>query len=612
MTGFQSRLKRAVSSWSGETIALAVLLAVPLAIATSGSYRMYLSSEMVMYAGAAVGLTVLLGVAKQFHLGQSAFMAMGAYAGAIIAMHHSDSLPKELAVGMLAGAVLGCLVGVATLRLRGLYFALATLALVLGIESLAGNWDSLTNGQAGLTSIPGVVIWHGSHPLSGSHTYMLIAALFLIEGAVVFALKRSTYWGALKLIGDRDYLASCIGIPVLRYRIVAFVTVGMSGAVWGVFYAHLVGYIDPTTFGLALTVPLLMMVVLGGLGSFWGALAGAVILVQIPEWLSSLQSQEQLVYGGILLAVILLFPKGVLPSLFDLYQKHGSRVRVALRRGDPAAQRQRARDNARLMASELSFDGATLRVTNLAVSFGGVHALRGVDLAAAAGQIEGVIGPNGSGKTTMLNSISGIVHPDSGSVLLDDEEIVGRPPHKIAQLGLLRTFQTPQVVLDMTALDNAVIGWHQRRKTGVLSVALRLPRARREEARQLEEARKMCAELDIDDVLDLPAAELSTGDRRFVELARALGSRPRILFLDEPATGMTGLERERLMIVLDRLRKCGLTIIVIDHDMEFLFKMADHVTVLDSGRNIAEGIPSEVRNAPQVVEAYFGKPTTHA
>jgi ABC-type branched-subunit amino acid transport system ATPase component/ABC-type branched-subunit amino acid transport system permease subunit len=594
-----------------ETLALAALLALPLIVAKAGSYRMYLSEEMIVYAGAAVGLTILLGVAKQFHLGQSAFMAMGAYAAAIISQRHGDSLPKELIFGILAGGLLGFAVGAATLRLTGLYFALATLAVVLGVQSLAGNWNSFTGGNAGIVGIPGIVLWSAHGQLGSDQTYLLLAALLLVQGALIFALKRSTYWGALKLIGDRAYLASCVGIRVFWYRVAAFVVVSMTGALWGAFYAHLVGYIDPTTFGLSLTIPLLMMVVLGGLGSFWGAIAGAIILVQIPEWLASLQSQEQLVYGGILLGVILLFPKGVLPSLRDAVGWAAGKVHA---RRDPHQQARAnvGRDNARLLVSPMSFDGAPLQASEIAVNFGGVHALRGASISAAAGRIEGLIGPNGSGKTTMLNSVSGLVHPDSGSILLDGEEIVGIAPHRVARRGLMRTFQTPQVVLDMTTLENAVLGWHQRRKTNVLSVALRFRGARREEARQLEEARKMCTELDLGDVLERPAGELSTGDRRFVEIARALGSQPRVLFLDEPATGMTGLERERLMIVLDRLRQAGLTIIVIDHDMEFLFQMADHVTVLDRGENIAFGSPNEVRDAPAVIDAYFGKPAAHA
>jgi len=593
-----------------ETTLLAILLGAPLLFLQEGSYRLYLTDEMIVYAGAAVGLTVLLGVAKQLHLGQAAFMAMGAYAAGIISQKHGASLPKEILVGVLLGGALGLAIAAATLRLTGLYFALGTLGIVLGVQSLAGNWDSLTGGNAGVSSIEGIVLWSGKEPLGSRETYMLTAALLLVQGAVIFGIKRSTYWGALKLIGDRAYLASCVGIQVFRYRVIAFVLVAMTGAVWGALFAHLVGFIDPQSFGLPLTISLLMMVVLGGLGSFWGAIAGAIILVQIPEWLASLASRQQLVYGGILLFVILVLPDGLLPTLSKAFQRWYARWKARGASGQVEAPPMR--DNASLLSSPMSFDGVALQATDIAVNFAGVHALRGATINAAAGRIEGLIGPNGSGKTTMLNSVSGIVCPDSGSILLDGEEIVGMPPHKVATRGLIRTFQTPQVVLDMTALENAVIGWHQRRTSNVVGVALGLPGARREEARQLAEARQMCIELGLEHVLDRPCSELSTGDRRFVEIARALGSRPKVLFLDEPATGMTGLERERLMIVLDRLRDAGLTLIVIDHDMEFLFQMSDHVTVLDRGANIAFGSPAEVRDSPAVIDAYFGESAAHA
>jgi ABC-type branched-subunit amino acid transport system ATPase component len=212
----------------------------------------------------------------------------------------------------------------------------------------------------------------------------------------------------------------------------------------------------------------------------------------------------------------------------------------------------------------------------------------------------------------MLNCISGLVHPQEGSIRLDGAELTRLRPDQIARLGLARTFQTPQTVLEMSVLDNAVLGWHQRRTSGPFSVGLGLPHARREEQRQLAEARALCEALDLGALLDHPTSELSTGDRRFVELVRALGSQPRLLVLDEPATGMTGLERDRLVRVLHRLRDAGLTMVVIDHDMEFLFQMADHVTVLDRGANIATGRPDEVRSAPAVISAYFGEPAAHA
>jgi branched-chain amino acid transport system permease protein len=606
MRPLAQQLLRASRGRLGEASLLAVLLAAPLVLASGDGYRIYLSQLMVVYAGAAVGLTILLGVARQFHLGQAAFMAVGAYAAAIISARSGSSLPFEFGVSLAVGGLLGLAVGVATLRLSGMYFGLATLAVVLGVQSLAANWTSLTNGPVGFTGIPAVTLFGGQ--LSSDQTYLCVAVLLFLQGIVVFGLRRSTYWGALKLIGDRDYLASCIGIRVLQYRVWAFVIVSMVGACWGALYAHVVGFIDPTSFGLSLTVQLLMMVVLGGLGSFWGAIIGAIVLVEIPEWLASIRSDEQLVYGGILLVVVLVLPRGVLPMLRSLVLNVANRWRES-RGVDPE---QAARSPVGLLSSPMSFDGASLNVTDIDIQFGGVHVLRGASLRAAPGKIEGLIGPNGSGKTTMLNAVSGVVACDAGSIVLDGEEIRGIGPNGIANRGLLRTFQTPQVVLDMTALENAVLGWHQRRSTNIASVALGLPAARREEARQLQEARAMCSELALGDVLDRPAGELSTGDRRFVEIARALGSKPRLLFLDEPATGLTGLERERLMLVLDRLRASGLTLVVIDHDMEFLFQMADHVTVLNRGAIIATGSPDEVRAAPSVIDAYFGEAAAHA
>lgn len=596
---------------SGETVLLAMLLSAPLIVSSGSGYRMYLSSLMVLYVGAASGLTILIGVARQLHLGQSALMAVGAYTAAIVTERWGGSIPIEIAIAVAIGGAVGLIIGAVTLRLSGLYLALATLGLVLGMSSLIANWTSLTNGAIGFPTVAGAKLF-GSL-LSPNNTYILEAVLLLVQGAAIFGLKRSTYWGAIKLIGDRDYLASCVGIRVYAYRIVLMVVVSMVGALWGVMYSHVVGYIDPTTFGLSLTIPLLMMVVLGGLGSFWGSIVGAYILVEIPQWLASLQSHQQLIYGVILLAVILIVPKGLFPTVQTAIGR-SLRQREARRRptgagtvGAPAVG-----PTGLLLSGSGRFDSAGLEVRDVAVSFGGIRALAGATLTVEPGQIEGLIGTNGSGKTTMLNCVSGLVQPQQGSIVLDGQELIGLRPDQIARAGLARTFQSPQTVLEMTALENAVLGWHQRRTTGVIGVALGLPKARREERRQLEEARAMCVELGLGELIDHPAEELSTGDRRFVELVRALGSRPRLLFLDEPATGLTGSERDRLIALLRRLRDEGLTMVVIDHDMEFLFQMADHVTVLDRGENIAIGSPEEVRNAPAVINAYFGQPAARA
>jgi branched-chain amino acid transport system permease protein len=606
MTAFFVRHERFLRGRVAETVLFALVLLVPLIFFSGNPYRIFLSSLMIVYIGAASGLSILLGIARQLHLGQSAFMAIGGYTAGIVSERWGASVPLELGISLVIGGALGFVVGAATLRLSGLYFALATLGLVLGMSSLIGNWDSLTHGQIGFPTVPPARLF--GTDLGPIGHYLLVATLLLVQAAVIFCFKRSTYWGALKLIGDKDYLASCVGIRVYRYRVTLMVIVSILGACWGAMYAHVVAYLDPTTFGLVLTIPLLMMVVLGGLGSFWGAIIGAFVLVEIPEWLATVRGQQQLIYGAILLAVILVIPKGLIPSVEAVIGRR--RRRNAARKR--ATSEQEGAGSTLLRASQLTFDGAELHVDHLAMRFGGIHALRDATLVAERGKIEGLIGPNGSGKTTMLNCISGLVRPQEGSIRLDGDELLGLRPDEIARLGLARTFQTPQTVLEMSVLENAVLGWHLRRSTGPVSVGLGLPKSRKEEERQLAEARGLCEDLDLGELLDHPTSELSTGDRRFVEIARALGSRPRLLVLDEPATGMTGLERERLVTILHRLRDAGLTMVVIDHDMEFLFQMADHVTVLDRGANIATGSPDEVRSAPAVISAYFGEPAAHA
>jgi branched-chain amino acid transport system permease protein len=217
-----------------------------------------------------------------------------------------------------------------------------------------------------------------------------------------------------------------------------------------------------------------------------------------------------------------------------------------------------------------------------------------------------LIGPNGSGKTTLLNCVTGLLSSDSGSVEMDGRSLLGKSAHEIAATGIGRTFQTPQCAPTMTAIDNALLGWHRRQKSGLLRIALQTAEARRESSMYRAEARRLCESLGLAEVLDTRVSELTLGERRIVELARALGGQPKVLLMDEPAAGLTLSERQDLAYTLRSLKARGLTIVVIDHDMEFIFSIADEVTVLDRGANIAAGKPAEVRSEPAVIRAYFG------
>jgi branched-chain amino acid transport system permease protein len=595
---------------STELAVLALLMLVPVLVSRN-SYHVYLGSLAVLYAGSAIALTLVLGVARQFHLGQAALMGIGGYVAAILAERWHTSVVIELVVAVLTAGAVGLVVGAATLRLKGLYLALATLALVLGQTQIATNLTGLTHGDIGFSGIASMRLF--SSQLGQTSAYLVMAALLLAEFAVVRAVRRSTYWTALEFIGDYDHVAGCVGINVYRYKLALFVAASGAAAAWGVMYAHTVQFVNPDTFGLGMTVSLLMMVVLGGLGSVWGAVVGAIVLVAIPETLAGLRSHSQLIYGGILLAAILVFPKGLVPSIAQLLRTASERL--ARRRSPGRATESRPQGHSRQTEtpSEIQelvgrLDGATLQVEDVACRFGGVRALDGASLTVERGTIEALIGPNGSGKTTLLNCVSGIFRPNSGSILFDGTELVGRRPDSIARLGLARTFQTPQCVPELTGIENAVIGLHPTRSTKLLQVALSLPKAERETAANIAATRQLCRYLSLSQEFEEPASELSTGERRFIEIARALGARPRLLFLDEPAAGLTSSEREHLISILDWLRSCGLTIVVIDHDIEFVFEIADHVTVLDHGGNIAAGAPEEIRRTPAVIEAYFGAP----
>ncbi len=547
-------------------------------VASGGSYAMRVLSVAGIYALLAMGYQFIFGHAGALALSQAAFMGIGAYASGLLALR--AGLPFDAALPLSVGApvLLALLVAVPVLRLQTHYFALATLLLSQIAFLAATEWHSLTGGANGLGGVPGVVLL-GQSIRPG---WPLLAAVwgFVAGGALLaWVIARGRLGPAWAAMRAHPAAAASLGIDGPRLRLIAFLLSAGYAGLAGSLYVHTLRVVSPDALAFPVVVTCLTIVVVGSRTNPVGAIAAAVLVVQLPEWFRGLQDFYLLAYGIALLVFVAAVPGGLMGVLESLAR------RVLPPRAAPQP------CPAPLPARPRSADGL-LEITGLSRRFGGVQALDGVSLAVRPGEALGLIGPNGSGKTTLVNVVTGIYPPDAGRVRLGGQDITGWPAHRIARAGIARTFQAPALVEDMTALDNVAVARSSGRDL-----------ARAEAAGLLDRMGAL-------DAAGLQCGALPPGLRRRVEIARALALQPRLLLLDEPAAGLTASEQADLARRLRGLVADGVGLLVIEHDMAFLAPLADRMACLDRGRLIAEGAPAAVQADPAVIEAYLGR--THA
>src|SRR5579875_3388219 len=604
----------------------------------------------------ALGLNIVVGFAGLLDLGYAAFFAIGAYgygiasswqvqphwssfwepfawlglvthyqASGMDVVHFSMSFWLAMPVFALVAAFFGVLFGAPTLRLRGDYLAIVTLGFGEIVPIVVRNWPQLTNGAMGLNGVAPPKLFGYSFGVMSTPYYYVGVFMIAFLVFVSLRLKDSRVGRAWMAIREDEIAAGAMGVNRTHFKLLAFAMGASFAGATGVFYVAKLQTATPDMFMFPVSVMVLVMIVLGGMGSVYGVVLGAIILQLLQSWflqdltgwihalgafvgsawmqkIDLVQSIE-LIFGIILVIMMLYRRQGLIPA---------TRPTQALTYEQQNAMPSRGVIEVKLRGLEradVAPGTAMLEARKLLKKFGGITAVREVDLRIEPNTIVALIGPNGSGTTTFFNVITGMNAPDGGSVSLLGQDITGLPSHEIVERGIARTFQNLRLFSNLTVMENVMVGMHSRTRTGVIGAVLHPPRVIAEDRQSREYA------LEIMSIFGnrlLPrvnqvASELSYANRRRCEIARALASGPKILLLDEPTAGMNPAETLELAEQIRSLRKMGLTIFLIEHKLNVVNDIADKIVVLDHGEKIAEGTAEEVHRNKEVLAAYLGR-----
>jgi branched-chain amino acid transport system permease protein len=559
--------------------------AVVVALAATMSFDGYILNILMQattFAIAVFGLSVVLGLCGQINLAQAAFFGFGAYAVGIGTADYQISYWLCLLAGCAMALVAGAILGMSTLRLGGHYLAMVTISFQQIVTLVMINAIWLTHGPDGVGKIGRPALFQTQQ----SYLAFCVATLALI-GYFVWHLPDTRLGRAMRAVRDNELAAGVAGIDVFRTKVYAFAICAVLGGLGGGLFAGGFAYISPDQFSFAESIVFLTMSLLGGVASPIGSAIGTGLLILIPEWLRFLKSVPGLylaIYGLSVILIIRFMPDGIWGFVNVATQRWRAKARVHAA-GPPL----------QLAPGKVGGE-IVLEVTGLAKYFGGLKAVDNVDIAVRRGGVHALIGPNGSGKTTTLNVLSGLYHATAGKVVLDGTDITNMPPHLRTAAGLGRTFQNIRLFRSMTALENVVIG-AERPGNALVDHS---------EDALTQRAMSALAFVGLGLRANALISSFSYGHQRLIEIARALAANPTLLLLDEPAAGLNSSEKLELHELLKRIAAQGLTILIIDHDMTLVSEAAQHITVLNFGRRIADGESMAVLRHPDVVSAYLG------
>jgi branched-chain amino acid transport system permease protein len=578
----------------GAALPFVALLVVGISFPLFGSgYWGVIATRACVYWVLVSGLNLVVGFAGQIAIGWVALLTLGAYTTSVLAA--GNVMPPlspylALAIAAVVGAMFGLIIGLPALRLRTFYFAITTLGFATIVTQVALAWQSVTGGGVG---VPGPIFPEPFSSLWGLYYFCFgLAAICTWMTANVAA---SRYGRALTAIRDAEVAAEASGIAKPALLAYVFLFSGGVAAVAGGLFATLQSYITPDAFTLDLSVLFFIAILIGGRSSILGPLLGTILLTVLPEFAAPLVAWSTFLYATLLLVIVLAVPGGIAEILDFKNRRPLESGRAIVPRPDLLP---------RLLDTP-SAPGA-IALEGVGLSFGGVRAIDGLDLEIRSGEVHGLIGPNGSGKTTTLNVVSGYYAQQSGIIRLNSVMLPLFKRHRRAHMRIARTFQTPRVVGSASVLENVMIGGTIDGKATFIESLLSLPRQRRDEIMLRLRAMLALAAVGLERLAMVRADRLQHSELRFIEIARALMLRPTFLLLDEPAAGLSSEETRRLGTFLVAIAQSGSGVLVVEHHADLIFDICHHVTVLNLGKVLAAGPPAEIRSHREVVNAYLG------